>query len=188
MAVYKSRSFKTKDNAIFEIRSATPEDAEQMLEMVKPVFAEEIYQLTSSEEFKMTIEDQKKWVSSVHQKPFSVILLAILNGKVVGILDFSNGHRKRIEHTGEFGMSVAKDLREMKIGSALVDSLIDWAKQTQKIEKINLCVHKNNLRAQALYKKFGFKEEGIRTNDLKYGPNEYVDTVLMGLCVCNRKC
>jgi RimJ/RimL family protein N-acetyltransferase len=31
-----------------------------------------------------------------------------------------------------------------------------------------------------LYKKLGFVIEGVRKNDLKYGPEKYVDTVIMG--------
>jgi RimJ/RimL family protein N-acetyltransferase len=103
-----------------------------------------------------------------------------MNSKIVGLLDFSNGHRQRIAHTGEFGMSVEKSVRDQGIGSLLLQVLIDWAAQNETIEKIGLNVHSNNERAIALYKKMGFEIEGIRKRDLEYGDGQYVDTTVMG--------
>jgi hypothetical protein len=49
-----------------------------------------------------------------------------MNSKIVGLLDFSNGHRQRIAHTGEFGMSVEKAVRDQGIGSLLLQVRIGW--------------------------------------------------------------
>lgn len=68
----------------------------------------------------------------------------------------------------------------MGIGTLLLQSLIDWAKSTDKIEKINLKVHSVNEIAIGLYRKMGFDVEGVQKKDLKYGPEKYVDTILMG--------
>ena len=106
--------------------------------------------------------------------------MAEIDGEVIGQLDFSNGHRKRIFHTGEFGMGVHKDYRHLGIGRLLLEALINWAKQNPHLEKINLSVHHTNERAIAVYKKLGFKVEGVRTKDLKYPSGVYVDTVIMG--------
>lgn len=38
-------------------------------------------------------------------------------------------------------------------------------------------------RKKGLYKKLGFVIEGVQKKDLKYGPNKYVDTILMGKIV-----
>ena len=51
------------------------------------------------------------------------------------------------------------------------------------LEKIYLKVHATNGRAISLYQKLGFREEGRLVRDLKLGPNEYVDTVVMSLFV-----
>jgi RimJ/RimL family protein N-acetyltransferase len=128
----------------------------------------------------VTIEAEEKWIESHISNPNHVILLAEMNSKIVGMLDFSNGHRQRIAHTGEFGMSVDKSVRDQGIGALLLKVLIEWATQNSTIEKISLNVHSNNFRAIALYKKMGFEIEGTRKRDIKYGADNYVDTVVMG--------
>jgi RimJ/RimL family protein N-acetyltransferase len=180
MAEYKSQLLKSKSGAEVVIRSATKNDASAILDLSKSVIGEEVYQLTSGAEFKMTIDAEEKWIESHLTNPSRIILVAQVNSKVVGMLDFSNGHRQRIAHTGEFGMSVEKGYRDQGIGSLLLQVLIEWAAQNKTIEKIGLNVHSDNDRAIALYKKMGFEIEGVRKRDLKYGEGQYVDTTVMG--------
>jgi RimJ/RimL family protein N-acetyltransferase len=180
MAEYVSTKFKSKSGAEVIVRSAVKQDAAAILDLSKGVIGEEIYQLTSGSEFKMTIESEEKWIESHLANPNHIILVAEMNSKIVGLLDFSNGHRQRISHTGEFGMSVEKTFRDQGIGSLLLKVLIEWAAKSETIEKIGLSVHNNNERAIALYKKMGFEIEGVRKRDLKYGEGQYVDTVVMG--------
>lgn len=179
MANYGPVTKLAKTSDVVTIRSATESDAEQVLSLAKSVFGEEIYQLTSSQEFKMTLEEEKVWIKSSLEKPLTIILIAVIDNKVTGVLDFSSGHRNRIAHTGEFGMSVAKPYRNQGVGSLLLESLFDWAKATNQIEKINLQVHANNESAIQVYKKMGFLIEGVRKKELKYSDSEYIDSILM---------
>lgn len=183
MAQYNRRTFIAKSGSEIVIRSAKAEDAQSVLILSRSVLEEEIYQMTSASEFKMTKEDEEKWIASNEIDPNKLILVAEVDSMIVGILDFSNGRRKRISHTGEFGMSVQKRVREQGIGRMLLTALLDWAERNETIEKIGLNVHANNDRAIALYKKMGFAVEGVRKRDLKYGENQYVDTIVMGLFV-----
>lgn len=180
MSTIQPKTLRTKSGALVTVRSAEKRDAAGLLKLAQDVIGEEIYQLTTSAEFKMTLEEEEKWIESVAAKPNHLILVAELGGRIVGILDSANGHRQRIAHNAEFGMSVAADLRSQGIGAHLLTALIEWGAAHPLIEKINLMVHGTNARAIALYRKMGFEIEGTRKRDLKYGPGEYVDTVLMG--------
>ena len=175
MAEYAPIKLKTKSGADVLIRSAVNQDATAILELSKEVIGEEIYQLTSGAEFMMTIDGEEKWIESHLSNPNHIILVAKMNSKIVGLLNFSNGHRQRIAHTGEFGISVEKSFRDQGIGSLLLQVLIDWATQNKTIEKLCLNVHSNNERAIGLYKKMGFEIEGIKKRDLKYGDGQYVE-------------
>ena len=108
MAELLGKHFVSKSGANVTVRSASDQDASAILSLAKSVIEEEIYQLTSAAEFKMTVEAEEKWIRSHFENPHHLILLAVLDNEIVGMLDFSNGHRQRIAHTGEFGMSVAK--------------------------------------------------------------------------------
>jgi RimJ/RimL family protein N-acetyltransferase len=180
MADFLIKQFVSKSGANVFIRSAREADASNILSLEKSVIDEEIFQLTSSVEFQMTVEDEEKWIRSHFENPNHLLLVATLNSEVIGMLDFSSGRRQRISHTGEFGMSVAKDFRGQRVGSFLLSSLLHWAESNKQLEKINLSVHSNNERAIALYKKMGFEIEGVRKKDLKYGDGNYIDTLIMG--------
>ena len=180
MAEFNAQQFKSKSGFDVLIRSVKKHDAQAILKLSEDVIDEEIFQLTSSTEFKMTIEAEENWIESHSVNPNKIILVAEINSKILGMLDFSNGHRQRIAHTGEFGMSVEKSARDQGIGALLLKVLVHWATTNETIEKIGLNVHANNERAIALYKKMGFEIEGTRKRDHKYGRDCYLDTIVMG--------
>ena len=185
MMKLKPKNIQLKDGQIAIVRSAMERDAEQYLQLGKSIMSEEIFTLTQVSEMKMTIDQEKSWIQSNIDNKNHIILVVEKEDKLIGQIDFSNGHRQRIEHTGAFGMGVHKDFRGQGVGSIWLQELITWATAHHTIEKINLCVHHTNTRAISMYKKFGFQKEGVRTKDLKYGHDQYVDTVLMGLWVKN---
>lgn len=183
MGEIRTVSSKLKNDIAVNIRTARESDAESYLNLGKSIMAEEIYSLTQADELAFTVEQERDWLKSKIENENHLVIVAEVDNKIIGQLDFSNGHRKRNSHTGEFGMGVHQGFRGLGVGSLLLKALIDWAKNNPKIEKINLCVHQSNDRAIFVYKKLGFQVEGCRTKDLKYPNGVYVDTVLMGLCV-----
>ena len=60
-----------------------------------------------------------------------------------------------------------------------MERLMEWAVANPIIEKVTLAVFSTNTRAQALYSKFGFQEEGRCPRDMKLPTGEYIDSVLM---------
>lgn len=61
---------------------------------------------------------------------------------------------------------VRKDMRGKHIGKALLEKLIEYSK-IPEIESITLEVHEDNIVAQELYKKYNFKQAGLRKNYYK---------------------
>lgn len=183
MGTINDEKQRLKDGSIVVIRSVRESDAEAFLNLGRSIMAEQIYSLTQPEELTLSVDQERAWLKSNIEDSCHLIICAEVNNQIVGQLDFSNGHRKRNAHTGEFGMGVHKEFRGRGIGSLLVSAMIKWAKNNPAIEKVNLCVRRTNDRAIATYKKLGFVIEGVRTKDLKYPDNVYVDTVLMGIHV-----
>ncbi|PWU16592.1 MAG: GNAT family N-acetyltransferase [Bdellovibrio sp.] len=180
MSTVLATQHRTKTGETIVIRSAEGRDAAQILALGKSVMDEGIYTLTESDELDFTVEQEAEWIRSHQDHPAKLILVAEFEERVVGILDFSNGHRRRIAHHGEFGMSVMKPWRDKGVGKALLGSLLAWAERNLTIEKINLKVHATNSRAIGLYEKFGFVEEGRQKRDLRLARDQYVDSILMG--------
>ncbi|WP_052045184.1 GNAT family N-acetyltransferase [Caloranaerobacter azorensis] len=80
-----------------------------------------------------------------------LFLIAEIEGEIVGNLSFKGSNRRRLKHAGEFGISVKKEYWNMGIASQLIKELIEWAKSSGIIKKINLKVMEDNERAINLY-------------------------------------
>ena len=99
------------------------------------------------------------------------------NGKVIGLGILMNHGNLRKKHVGVITLMVNSDYQNKGVGSLLMDKLINLS-ESLNIIRLELCVFRDNYKAINLYKKFGFKEEGIKVKSaLKNG--EYVDEIMM---------
>ena len=99
------------------------------------------------------------------------------NGKVIGLGILMNHGNLRKKHVGVITLMVNSDYQNKGIGSLLMDKLINLS-ESINIIRLELCVFRDNYKAINLYKKFGFKEEGIKVKSaLKNG--EYIDEIMM---------
>lgn len=160
------------------IRKARPEDAPALIHLGESVMIEEVFTLTQPGEFRPTLAQEREWIQQKNENPNHLVLVAELNQQVVGMLDVTNGHRARIAHTAEFSISVLRPHRNQGIGRRLLEEMLRWAHENPQIEKLSLKVHADNDRAIHLYESLGFVREGTLKKELKYGPNQYVDTLI----------
>ena len=99
------------------------------------------------------------------------------NGKVIGLGILMNHGNLRKKHVGVITLMVNSDYQNKGIGSLLMDKLINLS-ESLNIIRLELCVFRDNYKAINLYKKFGFKEEGLKVKSaLKNG--EYIDEIMM---------
>lgn len=99
------------------------------------------------------------------------------NGKVIGLGILMNHGNLRKKHVGVITLMVNNDYQNKGVGSLLMDKLINLSESLNVI-RLELCVFRDNYKAINLYKKFGFKEEGIKVKSaLKNG--EYIDEIMM---------
>jgi RimJ/RimL family protein N-acetyltransferase len=87
--------------------------------------------------------------------------------------------KKKNSHTGEFGVSVHPNMQRQGIGKLLIESLLAWAKENVRIEKVYLNVFATNTHAVKLYERLGFREEGRHIKAVKQLNGEYVDVLQM---------
>lgn len=161
------------------IRLGKLADAASILEIQRNVVMEMDYLITVPEEFDKTPEQQTTWMQNVIDNERELILVAEMEGKVIGWLVFHSAKRERLAHTGSLGMMIHKDYREIGIGRMLIRELLEWAGKNPWIEKIGLGVFSSNQRAISLYKSMGFKEEGRKRKEIKLEDNVYADDILM---------
>lgn len=172
------KDYPLKRGGEFVIRTGAVADAVTLLRVTREVLEERDYLLTEPEEFHLTIQEEKDWIESYLDHPCRLLIVAEADDDIVGILDFRNGIRNRNMHTGTLGMLVTKPYRNQGVGKALLQTLLDWATAHPVIEKVALSVFADNLKAQALYRKMGFIEEGRRPREYKRN-GEYIDDIMM---------
>lgn len=103
-------------------------------------------------------------------------LVAVGDGEVVGSVHV---HVSRFGF-GELGMAVLREWRGRGVGSALLAAAIEWSRG-QGLHKLMLGVFPHNAAGIALYRKFGFVEEGRRVKQIRRQSGELWDVVEMGL-------
>lgn len=105
------------------------------------------------------------------KNPLAHYLVATLNNQVIGFV----GAWIVVGEANITNIAVSKNFRRQGIANLLMDSILKLCKENDATD-INLEVRASNIKAQNLYKKFGFIEEGIRK---KYYEDNKEDAILM---------
>ena len=108
-----------------------------------------------------------------------IVAEARADGAVVGGAGLHPvGASPRKRHVMAMGIHVDPAFQGQGVGALLMQSLCDYADRWLGLLRVELEVYADNQRAQALYKRFGFVQEGLhRCNALRDGV--YVDGWLM---------
>ncbi|MBQ7604043.1 MAG: GNAT family N-acetyltransferase [Clostridia bacterium] len=176
---YSAEKIMLRDGRSCIIRSVGPEDAAPVLGYMKIMLGETPFLLRTPEEFSYTEEDEAAILAERLDDPRCLMLTAELDGRIAALADISShGAKSRVSHRAELGISVRKDFWSLGIGSALMERLIRFAKEAG-YEQIELTVESGNLRAIALYLRFGFTVYGTRPHGMKYPDGSYDDDYLM---------
>ena len=156
------------------VRPAEPKDAASFLELWRAVVEEGIYVRTEQvagsvrsyrRRFRRPRADREEW------------LVAVEGARVVGNLHIQREEHPVTRHVATLGLAVVADRRGRGIGAALMADAMRWA-AARSVEKVELSVYPGNTAAIALYRRFGFVEEGrlAKQSRKSYG---YEDEILM---------
>ena len=107
-------------------------------------------------------------------------IVAERDGRPVGHAVLEPMWLKRLAHVQRLTMVVHPGFQRQGIGAALMEDLVRWASANPAVGKIELLVRASNEGAIALYRKFGFVEEGRLVKHLKFDDGSYLDDIAMG--------
>jgi len=107
----------------------------------------------------------------------SIILVCEVKNRVIGQVSVEKKGGK-ISHVGELGIAVHPAYWNLGVGTALINAAIQRAKK-EGISKLYLEVVRENRRAILLYKKFGFKVEGLLKKHFRMDDGRFADLVIM---------
>ena len=163
------------------IRPARVDDAQQIIDHRRRIANEPNNMITYSKgEFTRTLEEQRYLMEQCIHQANCHILVALVDEQIVGHCSCGGSTRSATERTVGLGIDVHPDYRGQGIGTALMQAMIEWAKDNPIVHRLELEVYTHNELGLHLYRKLGFVEEGIRREAYyKYG--KYVDAVMMSM-------
>jgi len=164
-----------------QLREATPEDAEQIINYVLRLLKDPLSNMERSEgEFNISVEEERKILQEYNEAKNAMYIVAEENNQIVGLLQCSGKNKIKTKHTVSLGISVDQEYRNRGIGRKMMEYLLDWAKNNKEIKRIELLVFETNENAIELYTKMGFEIEG-RKRKAVYKDGQYIDELVMGL-------
>jgi RimJ/RimL family protein N-acetyltransferase len=161
------------------IREARVEDSETILSYTRKLLAEEGHNAPFAPgEFSRSIQKQAEMQKSFEVEKNSVQLLAFKGDTMVGEINCQGMDQIPLNHVTILSMSVDSQYRSCGIGTRLMQAVINWVKENDQIKRVELYTFATNTIAHRLYRKFGFRQEGIRKKFVKI-EGRYIDDVIM---------
>lgn len=108
----------------------------------------------------------------------SIMLVAEVDGAVVGCASLIRNTRPRMQHAATLGMNVRESWHGKGIGGALLDEIIDMCDKWLQVRRVDLTVFIDNEPAIGLYRSRGFEVEGTHRM-FAFREGEYVDAHAM---------
>ena len=184
MDLYKGNKlleYKLKNGKVVNTRKAVADDAEAIINIISAADAETNFLARNPGEFCISEEQEKIFISKVHENTNEEMFVAEIEGKTVG--QCSVGivrNTERCKHRAEVTFVILKDYCGMGIGGKLMQECIHWCKN-KNVTQIELTVVADNRQAITMYKSFGFKKTGTIPKALRYKDGTFADEQLMVL-------
>jgi len=154
------------------IRTASADDFEAWFRLFEAVASEGKW---LGSEAPLDRDSRRRLFDLYVESEEAVTLLAEADNQIVGNLGLEI--RRGVGH---LGMLIDERWRGRGIGSLLMGSSIDWAKE-HGAHKLTLEVWPHNVAAIRLYENFGFVTEGLQRRHYRRRSGQLWDAVTMGL-------
>ena len=162
------------------VREAEAADAADLVALASAVGAEPEGWLISDATWR-SVGEERRYLRAIRRHPDAAVLVAELDGRIVGRLSLSRDPHPASRHVADLGLMVDVSARRRGVGSALIEAAADWGRRAG-IRKLELHVFPWNEPAIRLYDRFGFEREGYRRAHYQRA-GEDVDAILMALII-----
>lgn len=128
---------------------------------------------------KLTLKEEKKWIKNQKKsKQDKTFAIETFKGEHIGSTSITISEWNKC---GRFGIMIG-DRRYWNrgFGSDAINTMLDYGFKALRLNRIQLEVFSYNRRAFAVYKKAGFKKEGVQRKHCLH-KGRYYDTFFMGI-------
>ena len=173
------REVTLADGESILLRSLETKDAGAAIFCFRKVAGETQFLLRETDECGITIAQEEETIARKLESPREMLLGVFAGEALIGMAGLNAcGRFARVRHRAGIGVSLVKAHWGKGIGKAMLQTLIDAAKQAG-YEQLELDVVDNNDRARTLYERFGFEAVGRLPRAMKYSDGRYADLILM---------
>jgi len=173
-------TIKDWEEADYGVRKALPQDAVQVIEVMKN--AEDSGWMLFEPNERIIVEATcRTFISKLNKGKKTGCFVAVKNEVVYRYVIVKNERPKRIQHRGYIVIGIDEASRGKGVGTLLFQEVIRWAEKAG-LHKLELTVITSNEHAVRLYENMGFTVEGVRKDSL-YIDHHYVDEYYMGYIV-----
>jgi RimJ/RimL family protein N-acetyltransferase len=164
---------KLRDGRQVTVRFLNASDRDGLFQMFSSMSAEAL--AWSMAPYTMEVVD--RWVGNI---PHLIPLVAEYDKKIVGYAVIYKYPHQRRKGIGDLAIYLHQDFQKAGLGTAMTEKLLELAKE-EKMHKIELTVVADNEIARNLYRKFGFKTEGVSKDSFLGFHGKYHDMIHMGI-------
>lgn len=163
-----------------EIRKPELDEAAALMHCLQQMTRESEFLLHTPEEaLAMDVASERAFIKSYLDQPQHLLLVAMVDGFIVGYLTVTQGRFYKQVHTGEMGIAILRNYWNLGIGRRLMTTMLRWAEEHPGIEIIYFQVFAHNEKAIQLYRNFNFVESGRLPNGIRLKDGRRIDLVTM---------
>lgn len=143
-----------------KIRERNPEDTKNFCEFLKRLDSEAEYMLFEKGERDISHDVIKRNIENII-KNGDVCFIALNKNEISGFVIAVREKHIRTRHVASVVIGILEEYCGMGIGYEMFQNIFKWA-GNNGVRRLELTVITENIRAVNLYKKLGFKVEGLR--------------------------
>ena len=160
--------FMLKDGRAAVLRSPRDGDIPDMIDYLYRSAGETEFVLRYPEECgQYTPEVEKAVFERVNTSDHEAMLVCFVEGKVAGVCSIVWSTRLKLRHRASVAIGNLRDYWDLGIGTKMFSELIHIAEENETLLQIELDFIEGNVRARALYEKFGFRITGVKPDAIR---------------------
>lgn len=153
------------NTGLINIQEIEEDDAEEYINLCNKLAYETKYMLLEPGERQISTESQRKRIRLILASNNMTIFVAKSENQLVGYIYAMGKPYIRKRHSVSIVVGICQAYTSQGIGTRLFSAIEEWAKE-HLIHRLELTVMANNYKAIALYRKVGFKVEGLQKHSL----------------------
>ncbi len=172
------QTFLAKNGTEIILRPAEPDDSCEIIDTIRSNALERSYVLM--EQYGKDTQSERDYIGGLDRKK-NLLVVASTADDVIGCLaalQADGGRRNETTHILHVGLHLREAFRGLGIGSKMLAYAVKWAKESG-FRKLEASIFTANRKSLKLFRKAGFREEGVRRQRIRMG-RDYIDEVLVG--------